>query len=301
MSKPDEILTFRSTYPRLSTNGSIAELIRVLNTPAFNEKILKKHKDKGVTSLISISLAKLMQNGPSFRNSDDPESKSEQKAREAKFRSIVFFKSSAIKNTAVYAGSDLFDPTQLLNFNSHTNATERDSYLTPYNEEWKNNTGQITRAVMQDIHKNLYRISEKDKQQFQSEFTKATNAINNRKKEALAKIKVLTEYNDIEVNELGVASKNTLIEDNLPDTIYLVDSAETVMKLNHYLDQAKRHYKAILKKNPEFLFNTLLPTLEWIEEIFFKKKFSKKSLSKGNEMFNKYKKVLPPIFQVQGY
>jgi hypothetical protein len=73
------------------------------------------------------------------------------------------------------------------------------------------------------------------------------------------------------------------------------------MKLKHYLDQAKRHYKAILKKNPDFLFNTLLPTLEWIEEIFFKKKFSKKSLSKGNEMFNKYKKVLPPIFQVQGY
>lgn len=301
MSKPDEILTFKRSKLRLSHNGAIAELSLVLNTSTINEKILKKHSDKGVSSLFSISLEKLMQNGPSFCNNDVPESKIEQKVREDKFRSITCFGLSAIKNTAVHAGSDLFDPTQLLNFNSHTNSTERDSYLTPYNEEWKNNTGLITRAVMQDIHKNLYRISEKDKQQFQSEFTKATTAINNRKKEALAKIKILTEYNDVVVNELGIASKNTLIQNDLPDSIYLVDSAETVMKLKYYLDQAKIHNKAILNKNPEFLFNTLLPTLEWIEEIFFKKKFSKKSLSKGNEMFNKYKKILPPIFQVQGY
>ena len=301
MSKPDEILTFKGIRHALTANGAISELIQVLSSLNFNEIIQKKHDIKGVTSLFVPSLAKLMQNGPSFHNSDAPESKAEQKVRVQAFRELKIFGLSGIKNTAVHAVSDLFDPTQLLNFNSHTMETERKSYLTPDNEEWENNCGLITRAVMQDIHKNLYRISEKDTKKFQSEYTKATFAIENRKQETLARLKIITEQNDGAVNELGISSKNTLLEDDLPDTIYLVDSPETVMKLKHYLDQAERHYKAILKKNPEFLFNTLLPTLEWIEEIFLKKKFSKKSLSKGSEMFNTYKKILPPIFQAQGY
>jgi len=271
--------------------GKNAKMISILNNQYINNLINEEHKNKKVAPLFLPALEKLFSNISIVNNSE---------LKNVSNHATSLFSFTAIKNTAVYAESDKFDPTQLLNYNSHTNETERHSYLTEANPEWKNNCGRITRAVMNDIEVNLYRPSLQFQQVFESEFIKAVDFIKLKKMESLARLKIVTNKESGSVNDLGICLKPKKTEYDLPDDIYLVDSPETVMKLKHYLSEAEKHHKTLVRKAPEFTFNTLLPTVEWIEEIFQKSKFSSQALIKGQEMFEAYGKVLPPIFKAQG-
>jgi hypothetical protein len=274
-----------------SVKGKNGKLVSLLQIPYINNLINEEHVKKKSVSLFLPALEKLFSNGllVTLKEAKDTESPV-----------MAMFSFTAIKNTAVHAASDKFDPTQLLNHNSHNNETERNSYLTEDNEEWKNNCGRITRAVMNDIEVNLYRSTQLEKQSFKSEFIKVIDFIKIKKAESLARFKIITDREDGSINDLGISRKPHSAEVDLPDAIYLVDSPETVMKLKHYLFEAEKHHKALLRQAPEFTFNTLLPTVEWIEVLFQKSKFSLSSLTKGMEMFNAYKKVLPSLFTAQG-
>lgn len=210
-----------------------------------------------------------------------------------------FFSFSHIKTSAVYAGSDSFDPASLINQRSHTNNTERDRYLVEMNQEWQNNCGRITRAVMRDLFVNVFRACESDKQLFESEFTKAAEYIKTRADAVLACLKVVTEQTNGRVDELGLVSKGSQIDGDLPDTIYIQDSPETVLKLKHFLAQLQEKHTLLRKCAPEFLFFTALPTAEWIESLFDNKRFSKASLEKGQAMYDQFQSHLPPHFTAQ--
>lgn len=271
--------------------GKNAKMISILNIQYINNLISEEHRNKKVASLFLPALEKLFSNISLINNSE---------LKNVSNHATSLFSFTAIKNTAVYAESDKFDPTQLLNYNSHTNETERSSYLTEANQEWKNNCGRITRAVMNDIEVNLYRPSLQFEQIFESEFIKAVDFIKLKKIESLARLKIVTNKESGSVNDLGICLKPKKTEYDLPDDIYLIDSPETVMKLKHYLSEAEKNHKALVRKAPEFTFNTLLPTVEWIEEIFQESKFSSHALIKGQEMFEVYGAILPPIFKAQG-
>lgn len=199
-----------------------------------------------------------------------------------------------IKTSAVYSKSDTFNPTTLLNYNSHTDAVERDNYLTPHNLEWHNNCGRVTRAVMNDLTVNLYRASKQDRQVFNSEYTKVAEIIKQRAMDTLAVLKVVTEKEDGAVNEFGFVTESRMMEGELPDTILLEDSANTVLKLLHYRNEAQDKYKLLLASSPEHLFFTVLPQIEWIESLFDRKSFSK--FAEGQALYRKYKDHLPPHF-----
>ena len=210
-----------------------------------------------------------------------------------------FFAFSHIKTSAVYAGSDAFDPTSLINPRSHSNNTEREHYLVEMNQEWENNCGRVTRAVMRDLYVNVFTASDSDKQLFESEFTKAVEHIKTRTNDVLACLKVVTEKTNGRVDELGFLGAGSQIEVDLPDTIYIQDSPETVLKLKHFLSQLQEKHTALRECAPEFLFFTALPTAELIESLFDNKRFSKASLDKGHAMYDKYKSHLPPHFTAQ--
>ncbi len=212
---------------------------------------------------------------------------------------LLTFSLTAIKNSSVHSRSDTFTPTQLVNYHSHSNKVEKDSYLTESNEEWKNNAGLITRSVMHDLTVNLFRASETDRVIFNSEFTKASDIINNKKRDILVKMKLITAKEEGNVNHLGLVKKTSPIDGDSPDTIYVLDTAETVMKLFHYRDEVKKKHHLLAASAPEFLLFTVLPTIEWIEELLDKKSFSKESLTKGEGLYQKYKKHLSPLFQNQ--
>lgn len=204
-----------------------------------------------------------------------------------------------IKTSAVYAGSDTFDPSSLINPRSHTNDTERDRYLVEMNQEWQNNCGRVTRAVMRDLYVNVFMASESDKQLFESEFTKAVEHIKARADDVLLRLKVVTEQTSGRVDELGLVSAGSQIEGDLPDTIYIQDSPETVLKLKHFLAQLQEKHTLLRACAPEFLFFTALPTAEWIGNLFDNKRFSKASLEKGQAMYYEYQSHLPPHFTAQ--
>jgi hypothetical protein len=211
----------------------------------------------------------------------------------------TFFAFSHIKTSAVYASSDRFDPTSLINPRSHTNDTERERYLVEMNQEWQNNCGRVTRAVMRDLYVNVFTASESDKQLFESEFTKAVEHIKARANDVLACLKVVTEQTSGRVDELGLVSEGAQIDGDLPDTIYIQDSPETVLKIKHFLAQLQEKHALLRICAPEYLFFSALPTAEWIESLLDNKRFSKASLKKGQEMYDQFQSHLPPHFTAQ--
>lgn len=204
-----------------------------------------------------------------------------------------------IKNSSVHAASDDFDPARLVNNRSHTMQTERVHYLSKENEVWENNCGRITRAVMHDLQCNVFRPSSTDKVLFQSDFTKAVRYIEQRKSDVLSRLKIITEKEQGRVDELGFSASSGLVEGELPDSLFLVESPETVMKLKHYLSELYRTHEQLAKCNPEFLFYTALPTAEWIETVFSNRLFTNETVYEGEVMYKKYKIHLPSLFVAQ--
>lgn len=216
-----------------------------------------------------------------------------------------FFSGAHIKTSSVHAQVDTFDPTRLSNFRSHSNQTESDHYLTAHNEQWANLTGRVTRAVMRDLAVNVFCPSEEDKQVFHSEFTHAVAQIKRRSDGVLGMLKVVTEQQRGRVDEFGFITAGSPVEGDLPDTLYLYDSAHTVMKLRHFLGELEAKHDLLLQRAPEYLFFTALPQAEWIECLLAKNKtkdlqgFSEESLSEGLSLYQRWRNQLPPHFTAQ--
>lgn len=149
---------------------------------------------------------------------------------------------------------------------------------------------------MRDLYVNVFTASQSDKQLFESEFNKAVEHIKTRANDVLACLKIVTEQTDGRVDELGLVSSAAQIDGDLPDTIYIQDSPETVLKLKHFLAQLQEKHTLLRSCAPEFLFFTALPTAEWIESLFDNSRFSKASLEKGQAMYDQYQSHLPPHF-----
>jgi hypothetical protein len=87
---------------------------------------------------------------------------------------------------------------------------------------------------MSDLANNVFRASNADKELFESEFTKAIKAVKQRSDNTLLRMKLVTERASGRVDELGFISATQLdFEEALPDTLYIEDSPETVLKLMH--------------------------------------------------------------------
>ncbi len=54
--------------------------------------------------------------------------------------------------------------------------------------------------------------------------------------------------------------------------------------MHNYLHEFKKNYKKLLSHNPEHLFKTVIPTVEWLEDTL--PKMSKASQRKGREQFD---------------
>ena len=285
-------LTKRFGPVKLGLQSPTGRLLRLLHESSLREKITKNLNSQGVTSVFLDASIALMENGV-FKKSTFLDTQCDTKI------CVAFFGPSLIKTTAVYARSDNFDPTTLLNDRSHSDTTERTSYLTPHNLEWVNSCGRVTRTVMNDIAINLFRPSESDKQIFNSEFTNAIDCIKLRTEDTLGRMKVITKKVNGHVNEFGIVKTSSRIEGDLPDSIYVEDSPHTIMKLLHFLKQLEEKHHLLRECSPEFLFFTALPTAEWIEVLFDDKKFSIASIKEGKSLYEKYHNDLPPYFTAQ--
>jgi hypothetical protein len=208
------------------------------------------------------------------------------------------FSISAIKNSSIHSKSANFDPSQLINFNSHSNSIERKFYLSPENEEWLNNCGLVTRMVMLDLAKNLFSFSKAKDQKFNHQFQLLTEFVETNSMDTSVRIQVIDEKDAGKADRLGLC-RPVGLSSAPTDAIFIVDAKETVMKLLHYLGEAKKNYTLVGKNNPDYLLYTMLPTIEWIENLFDLGRFSPQSVDDGERLFNLYGESLPPLFLAQ--
>jgi hypothetical protein len=273
----------------------VGRLVLLCHDTAINKKVAKNYQTNTATSVFLDAMRALVTHGVHQKG------KAEQQRSDCEtLVKRTFFGLSQIKTSAVYAQSDFYDPTTLINFNSHTDDSEKKNYRTPNNPDWANSCGRATRAVMSDIEVNLLRASQTDKRLFRSEFTLALESVKQRVDDTLLRMKIITQKDQGRVDELGFTDKNRFVEGDLPDTLYLEDSPETVMKLHHYIGEFEKKHKLLLSCSPEYLFNTALPTAEWIAMLLDDKtKFTKQSREKGSAMYEEFKSILPPHFTAQ--
>lgn len=206
---------------------------------------------------------------------------------------------STIKTSSVHARSDNFNPTQLQNYNSHSNNTERDHYRNEDNQEWSNNCGRITRAVMQDICINVLSPSKSQIQSFNSDFTRTAESINMHCSDVINRLKLVTGKNNGHVNEIGFVTGMNIEQGDLPDTLYLLDSPETVMRFHHYIHEVKIKHKHLAIQAQDYLLYSVLPTVEWMSQLLAERRFTKENLIKGKVLFEQYATILPPNFSAQ--
>ena len=301
LKSKDIKLTNRVKINNLTLNSSntVGLLFSASQEEPLSTLLAQKHASAKVAPVFVKAMAALLKYGKGPRTKDSREPEYQTKTV------LNFFSGDHIKTSSVYAQSDTFDPTRLSNFRSHSNQTEHDNYLTEHNQEWENLTGRVTRAVMRDLTVNVFCPSEEDKQVFHSNFTHAVEYVKRRSNDVLGVLKVVTEQKNGRIDEFGFISTGTPIENDLPDTLYLYDSAHTVMKLWHFLDELKAKHDLLLKCAPEYLFFTALPQAEWIECMLAKNKtkdlqgFSEESLSQGLSLYKQWKEQLPPHFTAQ--
>jgi len=201
----DETMLISKPYgnPVFSKTGELAKSINLFTIEVLRNELNRELSKYQASNIFYDGICALLKNG--VRRLDINRQKLEDADIETKTNS-TFFGLTMIKTSAVYSRSVSFNPDALLNFNSHTNETERVSYLTKNNMEWLNNCGRVTRLVFTDLLVNVFRPSQLNLTQFNTEFTKALDFINSKKDESLA-LQVFVSKNDDQENktdEVGV-------------------------------------------------------------------------------------------------
>lgn len=279
--------------PVFSKTGEISKSINLFTIDALSDELDRQFSKYQASNVFYEAICALLKNG--VRKIDV----SRQQLEDAEIETEVagtFFGLSMIKTSAVYSRSASFNPNSLLNHNSHTQETERQNYLTENNLEWLNNCGRVTRSIITDLLVNVFRPSQENQTQFNSEFAKALDFINSKKNESLA-LQVFVSEKDTQENktdEIGVISRGS--ETVAAESIYVEDSEWTVMKMLHYKNEVKLRHKQLWEQSPIYLFSTVIPTLEWIEEILIGDYFSFKNIQTGKLLFEKFGKELPQLF-----
>jgi hypothetical protein len=285
------------------------QMFDLASFPVIHTKILFELGKRKATSVMLDSVNTMMSHGMavySWRRKIESKDTSVEafRAQVNNPLPIKWFGLEAIKNSAVHSRSDKYRIGHLVNYNSHDNVTEGESYMTAENPEWLDNCGRVTRSVMHDLSINVLRPS--SDLVFNGDFTQALEVINDKKNDVLSRLKLVTNTTGT-ANELGMIDKHVPVEDDLSDTLYLLDTAETYVQMQHYLDQAQKHYKQLLLSNPVFLEYTVLPTCEWIEVVFNasnlkkanSKGFSEKTVTAGLKLYKEYQAHLLPLFTAQ--
>ena len=291
----DETMLVSKPYgnPVFSKTGVVSKSINLLTIEALRHELDRQVSKYQASNVFYDAICALLKNG--VRKLDVNRQKLEDAEIETKVAG-TFFGLSMIKTSAVYSRSASFNPDALLNFNSHSNETERQSYLTENNLEWLNNCGRVTRSVITDLLVNVFRPSQENQTHFNTEFAKALDFINSKKDESLA-LQVLVSESDTQegkTDEIGVISRDS--DTGAADSIYVEDSKWTVMKMLHYKQQVKEKHKHLWEQSPTYLFSTVIPTLEWIEEILNEEFFCRENIEQGKFLFEKFGRELPRIF-----
>ena len=190
-----------------------------------------------------------------------------------------------IKTSAVYSKTDLYRADDLSNQNSHSAETEKLSYLTENNMEWKNQHGRISRLVMTYLTKVAFAPSIKHSLRLAEEMKVRSRVLATTGSDGDSKMTLKGEA--IIVNT----------PDNYePDELYVWDSAETVLIMRHYISEAERQASSLITHCTTLFENTVLPTAEWMMYVI-NNLLSPMIVREGDNAYEEFKEDLPPLFE----
>ena len=193
------------------------------------------------------------------------------------------FSLMAIKTSAVHARTDKYRDNDLVNQNSHSVTTEKINYLTDDNKEWVNQNGRLTRLVLHDIERYVYRPNIKAAKQATHDLRMRTRVVN--------------DNGFLKINSLGrVCNGYEILANDIElDTILILDTPETVVYMQHYITEAERQYESLIEHALSFFELTVLPNVEWMHSVL-QQQLSPKIVRQGLKDYQKIKAVLPSLF-----
>lgn len=289
----EDIPTCENVTPAISpgSNAILGSLANAMELPNMDVALRKAHcEDGNIPMCIPMAIHSLIRHGISVYNKKGLTNKQVKNSKNAIPTNL--FGPLAIKNSAVHAHSDPYTLHYLINYNSHTNQTEKTSYLTEDNEEWINAAGRITRSVILDLINNVFDIDFSPLNQngsndalasFNNEFESVTQSVSYKCEEMLARLQIVTKQQRGRVNEVGVLSHSSRSQDQFAP-IYVLDSSVTVCNMRNYLHEFKRNYRQLLSQNPDYLYQTVLPTAEWMQRVL-STELCPESITGGDKLF----------------
>ncbi|WP_144392763.1 hypothetical protein [Pleionea sediminis] len=196
-----------------------------------------------------------------------------------------FFTLQAIKTSSVYSRSDRYRESDLINVNSHTNNVEKLHYLTDENKDWINQHGRITRLVLNDLEKVVYKPSLNKAVYRINDILLRTTLINGKSSQ-----KSFPKNSSV-CESTRFFQSNTLSNED----ILVIESPESVVYMLHYILEVENKFNILLNNCPTYFEQTVLPKVEWMNVILHE--YIKPTVFKlGKSEYNKIKHVLPPLF-----
>lgn len=200
----------------------------------------------------------------------------EYKANTEKPLPNTIFTLTHLKTSAIHSRSDKYRHSDLVNHNSHTSITEASFYLTDKNKDWVNQSGRITRLIINDLQNNTYSPS-------------ITNIAESIKSTHLrTKIIEATDSDDIQVMKINTRHPAN-IED---DEIIIIDNIDTAIYMIHYLNEAEHNIGHLSRLRPEWVEKTLIVNIEWMTGILSRLK----SHAQAQDRYENIKEFLPSLF-----
>jgi hypothetical protein len=202
----------------------------------------------------------------------------------------ILFGTTAVKTSAVHARSDKYRESDLINQNSHSNQTEKAQYLTDANKDWVNQNGRITRLVLFDIERYVYRPNLDAAIQQVHEDLLRTHVIN-------AIDAGIDNDREVKINSLGRMNlRNDEIEDwgVDGDSIVVLDTQETVINMLHFISEAERQQDVLIMNALHFFERTILPSVEWMHVVI--NRMSPTTVQHGERTYKEIQGLLPPLF-----
>lgn len=255
----------------------------------LGDKTKERFAHEGESSVMFDALVAMARNGLPYR------SKSGCSTPENRVLPAFLFSNNSIKTTSVYANSDGFDFSKLINWHSHTNATEIASYLTPNNMEWLDRCGRVTRLVMLDLARHIYTVStNKDALNTDLDAIRQKSAV--RQALMTEMTQVMTGRSHGQINDLSAAEEDHLLV-GLKVPSFMLDSPSQVALNLHYIADFEKKAVEIAQNNPTFFLEEALPKVEILETLFAEGRFS--SFDAGRKIYDAYGHKFPPAFQAE--
>lgn len=202
---------------------------------------------------------------------------------------LLQFGLSAIKNSSIHARTDRYRDSDLINQNSHTSQTEKRSYLTDANMAWVNQNGRITRMVLNDMERYVYKPNLNKAITVAYDLilrTRVTGVLSNGiANHSSIKTNSLRHVNDSDLDAFGTNH----------DDIIVLDTQETVVNMLHYIGEAERLHRSLIMNNLPFFEHSVLPTVEWMENVI-RERLNPSVVKLGQQTYNEIRTILPELF-----